>query len=112
MFNIFVTSRDIEYGDIWQFIKDTCLFTSRDIGYLLPPYTSLTSFTGFFFREIFKKKALRRKKKRRKKALKMTSQLVIFKSFFFLSSFFVSPTLNLKKKSHKSTNKKILALQT
>ena len=37
MFNIFVTARDIEYhGKIWQFIWDTCLFTLRDIGYLVP----------------------------------------------------------------------------
>ena len=46
-FNIFVTSRDIEnleknnYGDICQFIRDIGLFTSRDMGYLVPPYTSL-----------------------------------------------------------------------
>ena len=40
----------------------------------------------------------------------MTSWLVIFRVFFFF--FFVSPTLNLKKKSRNSTNKKILALQT
>ena len=39
----------------------------------------------------------------------MTSQLVIFRAFFsFL--FFVSPTLNRKKNSGKSTNKKNLAL--
>ena len=43
MFNILVTFRDIEsleknnYGDICQFIRDTCLFTSRDMGYLVPP---------------------------------------------------------------------------
>ena len=42
-FNIFVTSRDIEnlgkliMGDICQFIRDICLFTSRDMGYLVPP---------------------------------------------------------------------------
>ena len=35
----------------------------------------------------------------------MTSQLVIFRAFLF-----PSPTLNLKKKSPKSTNKKFLAL--
>ena len=33
--------RKINYGDICRFIRDICLFTSRDIGYLLPPYTSL-----------------------------------------------------------------------
>ena len=38
----------------------------------------------------------------------MTSQLVIFRAFFSL--FFVPSTLNLKKVSRKSTNKKILAL--
>ena len=38
----------------------------------------------------------------------MTSQLVIFRAFFIF--FFVPPTLNLKKNSRKSTNKKILAL--
>ena len=27
--------------DICQFIRDTCLFSSRDMGYLVPPYTSL-----------------------------------------------------------------------
>ena len=27
------------YGDICQFIRDTCLFTLRDMGYLVPPYT-------------------------------------------------------------------------
>ena len=39
MLDIFITSKDIEYfyiqekyGDIWQFIRDTCLFTSRDMG--------------------------------------------------------------------------------
>ena len=46
VFNISVTFRDIEYlgklfGDICQLIRDTCLFTSRDMGYLVPPYTSL-----------------------------------------------------------------------
>ena len=40
--NILVTFRDsgfrkINYGDIRKFIKDTCLFTSRDMGYLVPP---------------------------------------------------------------------------
>ena len=39
----------------------------------------------------------------------MTSQLVIFRAFFFLF-FFVPPTLDLKKNSRKSTNKKNLAL--
>ena len=39
----------------------------------------------------------------------MTSQLVIFRTFLFIF-FLVPPTLNLKKKSRKSTNKKILAL--
>ena len=34
----------------------------------------------------------------------MTSQLVIFKAFYLF--FFVPPTLDLKKKSRKSTNKK------
>ena len=40
-FNIFVTSRDIEnlgknnYADICRFIRDICLFTSRDMGYLV-----------------------------------------------------------------------------
>ena len=38
----------------------------------------------------------------------MTSQLVIFRAFLFI--FFVPPTLDLKKISRKSTNKKILAL--
>ena len=38
VFNIFITFRDIEYyGDICQFIRDTCLFTSRYMGYLVPP---------------------------------------------------------------------------
>ena len=43
MCNILVTFRDIEYlgkisyGDICEFIRDTCLFTSRDMGYLVPP---------------------------------------------------------------------------
>ena len=75
----------------------------------------LTSFTVFL--EILKKKkkksSEKKKKKKKnlkkkKKALKMTSQLVIFRVFLF--NFFVPPTLNLKKKSRKSTNKKILAL--
>ena len=35
----------------------------------------------------------------------MTSQLVIFRAFF-IYFLFVAPTLNLKKKSRKSTNKK------
>ena len=42
--------------------------------------------------------------KKKKKALKMTSQLVIFRAFLFI--FFRPPTLNLKKNSRKSTNKK------
>ena len=33
----------INYGDICQLIRDTCLFTSRDMGYLVPPYTSLSN---------------------------------------------------------------------
>ena len=33
--------RKSNYGDICRFIRDICLFTSRDIGYLVPPYTSL-----------------------------------------------------------------------
>ena len=37
----------------------------------------------------------------------MTSQLVIFRAFLFI--FFHPPTLDLKKKSRKSTNKKNLA---
>ena len=37
----------------------------------------------------------------------MTSQLVIFRAFLFF--FFIPPTLDLKKYSRKSTNKKILA---
>ena len=45
----------------------------------------------------------------KKKKLKMTSQLVIFRVFFFKKNF-CPPTLNLKKKSCKSTNKKNLAL--
>ena len=57
-----------------------------------------------------KKKSTEKKKKKKKalkikKVLKMTSQLVIFRAFFFRS-----PTLNLKKISRKSTNKKNLAL--
>ena len=38
----------------------------------------------------------------------MTSQLVIFRAFLFI--FFRPPTLGMKKKSRKSTNKKNLAL--
>ena len=38
--------------------------------------------------------------------MKMTSQLVIFRAFLF---FFHPPTLDLKKKSRKSTDKNILA---
>ena len=38
----------------------------------------------------------------------MTSQPVIFRAFLFI--FFVPPTLDLKKKSRKSTNEKNLAL--
>ena len=38
----------------------------------------------------------------------MTSQLVIFRAFLF--HFFVPSSLDLKKKSRKSTNKKNLAL--
>ena len=34
----------------------------------------------------------------------LTSQLVIFRAFLFI--FFVPPTLGLKKKSRKATNKK------
>ena len=43
VFNISVTFWDISwfgknnYRDICQFIRDTCLFTSRDMGYLVPP---------------------------------------------------------------------------
>ena len=33
--------RKIDYRDICQFIRDHSLFTSRDMGYLVPPYTSL-----------------------------------------------------------------------
>ena len=49
MFNILVTFRDIEYfwkinyEDICQLIRDTYLFTSRDMGYMVPPYTNLVS---------------------------------------------------------------------
>ena len=39
----------------------------------------------------------------------MTSQLVIFRALLFIF-FFVPPTLDLKKISRKSTNKKNLAL--
>ena len=46
VFNIFVTVRDIGYLEkkkiyIYQFIRDTCLFTSRDIFTLPPIQTSL-----------------------------------------------------------------------
>ena len=45
MFNIFVTSRDkFNDGDIWQFIRDTCLFTSKDMGYLVPPIQTSISY--------------------------------------------------------------------
>ena len=43
VFIILVTFRDIEYlekinnEDICQLIRDVCLFTSRDMGYLVPP---------------------------------------------------------------------------
>ena len=49
MFNIFGyfqgywLFKKINYWDICQFIRDTCLFTSRVMGYLVPPYTSLTN---------------------------------------------------------------------
>ena len=33
--------RKINYWDICRFTRDICLFTSRDMGYLVPPYTSL-----------------------------------------------------------------------
>ena len=29
--------KKINYGDICHFIRDTCLFASRDMGYLVPP---------------------------------------------------------------------------
>ena len=29
--------RKMNYEEIWQFIRDTCLFTSGDMGYLVPP---------------------------------------------------------------------------
>ena len=51
VFNILVTFRDIDYlgklimGIFANIIRDTCMFTSRDIGYLVPPYTSLTAKT-------------------------------------------------------------------
>ena len=47
MFNICVTSCDIEYdkkinnGDVLQFIRDTCLFISIDMRYLVPLYKPL-----------------------------------------------------------------------
>ena len=50
VFNSLATFRDIEnlgkfmMRDIFWFIRDICLFTSRDIGYLVLPYTSLYGF--------------------------------------------------------------------
>ena len=49
LFNIFVTFRifrKFNYGVICQFIRDTRLFTSRHMGYWVPPppYTSLYIF--------------------------------------------------------------------
>ena len=40
--------RDIEYlrkkySDIYQFIRDICLFISRDMDHLVSPYTRLTT---------------------------------------------------------------------
>ena len=64
----------------------------------------LTNLTVVFF-EILKK-AL----KMEIKALKMTSQLAIFRAFFFFFS--VYSTLNLKKKSCKSTDIKNLSLRS
>ena len=72
----------------------------------------LISFTVFCL-EIFKKKSskLKKKKKKKKKKSSENDQLTgHFQSFFYLF-FFVPPTLNLKKISRKSTNKKILALR-
>ena len=37
---------EINYGDICQFISDACLFTSRDMGYLVPPIQA--SFVALF----------------------------------------------------------------
>ena len=70
-------------------------------------YLKITLLSFTFFLEILKKKKGLKKKKKKKKALKMTSQLVIFRAFLFI--FFVPPTLDLKKNSRKSTNKKNLA---
>ena len=54
--------RKIKYGPICQFIRDTCLFTSRDMGYLETlypePYTSLIRvniFLSFTFEQILQK---------------------------------------------------------
>ena len=33
IFNI----QEVNYGDIWRFIRDTCLFTSTNMGYLVTP---------------------------------------------------------------------------
>ena len=66
------------------------------------PITSFTN-TGDI-----KKSSENIKKKTKKKTLKMTSQLVIFRAFLFI--FFHPPTLDLKKNSRNSTNKKNLAL--
>ena len=47
VFVILVTFRDIEYlekhnyEDICRLIRDNCLFTSRDMGYLVPPIQAL-----------------------------------------------------------------------
>ena len=57
VFNILVTFRDIEYlgklimGVTCQFIRDTCLFTSRDMGYLVPPIHASTVIRTTFFDE-------------------------------------------------------------
>ena len=78
-----------------------------EIKYRLLVYlTSYTVFSGDIKKKPLKmkKKNSENEEKKRNKALKMTSLLVIFRAFLFI--FFVPPTLNLKKISHKTTNKK------
>ena len=64
----------------------------------------ITSFT--ISGDIIKKKKLKKKKKKSSENDQLTGH---FQSFFILF-FFIRTTINLKKNSRKSTNKKILAL--
>ena len=92
---------------IYKVCHFVCVFYRVTLLKLITDCWFYTLLVLLFVLEILKKKF----KEKKSLFLFFYYRLIIFRAFFFIF-FFVPPTLNLKKNSRKSTNKKILALFT